>query len=78
MGRIFSNPYALCKSHDVVHPFLVAQTGFPDDELELLCNELENAFRCDQSTAHPAGRMNRRARLAFKPDRTLSSVPSRI
>ena len=76
MGRKFTIPYGLYKAHGFVNPFLAAQTGFSDDDLELLFQSLENAFQFDQSAARPAGSMNPRALLVFKHDTALGAAPS--
>ncbi|MCX8496601.1 MAG: type I-C CRISPR-associated protein Cas7/Csd2 [Akkermansiaceae bacterium] len=76
MGRKFTIPYGLYRAHGFVNPFLAAQTGFNDDDLELLFQSLENAFQFDQSAARPAGSMNPRALLVFKHDSQLGNAPS--
>ncbi len=76
MGRKFTIPYGLYKAHGFVNPFLAAQTGFNDDDLELLFQSLENAFQFDQSAARPAGSMNPRALLVFKHDNALGAAAS--
>lgn len=76
MGRKFTIPYGLYKAQGFVNPFLASQTGFSDDDLELLFKSLENAFQFDQSAARPAGSMNPRALLVFKHDSALGSAPS--
>jgi CRISPR-associated protein Csd2 len=76
MGRKFTIPYGLYKAHGFVNPFLAAQTGFSDDDLELFFTALENAFQFDQSAARPAGSMNPRALIVFKHDTALGAAPS--
>ena len=76
MGRKFTIPYGLYKAHGFVNPFLAVQTGFNDDDLELLFQSLENAFQFDQSAARPAGSMNPRALLVFKHDTALGAAAS--
>ena len=76
MGRKFTVPYALYRAHGFVNPFLAKQTGFSEDDLELLFDALVNAFQFDQSAARPAGSMNPRALLVFKHDSALGSAPS--
>ncbi|MDF1741363.1 MAG: type I-C CRISPR-associated protein Cas7/Csd2 [Verrucomicrobiales bacterium] len=76
MGRKFTVPYALYKAQGFVNPFLAAQTGFSDDDLEVLFTSLENAFQFDQSAARPAGSMAPRELLIFKHDSQLGSAPS--
>lgn len=76
MGRKFTIPYGLYKAQGFVNPFLAKQTGFNNDDLELLFTALENAFQFDQSAARPAGSMNPRALLVFKHDTALGAAPS--
>ena len=76
MGRKFTIPYGLYKAQGFVNPFLAKQTGFSDDDLELLFTALENAFQFDQSAARPAGSMSPRGLLVFKHDSALGKAPS--
>lgn len=76
MGRKFTIPYGLYKAQGFVNPFLATQTGFDDNDLELLFQSLENAFQFDQSAARPAGSMNPRALLVFKHESALGAAPS--
>ena len=76
MGRKFTVPYGLYKCQGFINPFLAKQTGFSDDDLELLFVSLENAFQFDQSAARPAGSMNPRALIVFKHDSELGNAPS--
>lgn len=76
MGRKFTIPYGLYKAQGFVNPFLAVQTGFDDDDLELLFQSLENAFQFDQSAARPAGSMNPRALIVFKHDNQLGKAAS--
>jgi len=76
MGRKFTIPYGLYRAQGFVNPFLATQTGFDDDDLELLFQSLENAFQFDQSAARPAGSMNPRALIVFKHDTALGAAAS--
>ncbi|MBX3743507.1 MAG: type I-C CRISPR-associated protein Cas7/Csd2 [Akkermansiaceae bacterium] len=76
MGRKFTVPYGLYKAHGFVNPFLAKQTGFGDEDLELLFQALENAFQFDQSAARPAGSMSPRSLIVFKHDTALGAAPS--
>ncbi len=76
MGRKFTVPYGLYKCQGFVNPFLAQQTGFSDEDLELLFTSLENAFQFDQSAARPAGSMNPRALIVFKHPNDLGKAPS--
>lgn len=76
MGRKFTVPYGLYTAKGFINPFLAKQTGFDDDDLELLFTSLEQAFQFDQSAARPAGSMNPRALIVFKHDNQLGKAPS--
>lgn len=76
MGRKFTVPYGLYRTHGFVNPFLAEQTGFSEADLELFFTALENAFQFDQSAARPAGSMAPRALLVFKHDSQLGKAPS--
>ncbi len=76
MGRKFTVPYAVYRAHGFVNPFLAAQTGFSDDDLDLLWQSLENAFQFDQSAARPAGSMAARKLIVFKHENELGKAPS--
>ncbi len=76
MGRKFTVPYAIYRAHGFVNPFLAEQTGFAEDDLELLFIALENAFQFDQSAARPAGSMNTRGLIVFEHNSKLGSAPS--
>lgn len=76
MGRKYTVPYALYRTSGYVNPFLAEQTGFSDEDLELLWKALENAFQFDASAARPAGSMAPRLLLVFKHDSALGNVAS--
>jgi len=76
MGRKFTVPYALYRAHGFVNPFLAAQTGFSDEDLEIFFNALENAFQFDASAARPAGSMAVRGLLVFKHENQLGKAAS--
>ncbi len=76
MGRKFTIPYGLYVAHGFINPFLADQTGFDDDDLELLWEALASAFQFDQSAARPAGSMATRKLLVFQHDSKLGSAPS--
>jgi CRISPR-associated protein Csd2 len=76
MGRKFTIPYALYRTHGFINPFLADQTGFDDADLEFFFNALENAFQFDASAARPAGSMSPRSLLVFKHDSKLGSAAS--
>ena len=76
MGRKFTITYGLYRSQGFINPFLAEQTGFSDEDLELLFTSLENAFQFDQSAARPAGSMSPRGLIVFKHDSKLGNAPS--
>lgn len=76
MGRKFTVPYAVYVAHGFINPFLAAQTGFSDGDLELLWQALLSAFQFDQSAARPAGSMAVRRLILFEHQSQLGSAPS--
>ncbi len=76
MGRKFTVPYGLYRSHGFINAFLAEQTGFGDADLELLWEALENAFQFDQSAARPAGSLCTRKLIVFMHDNRLGRAPS--
>jgi CRISPR-associated protein Csd2 len=78
MGRKFTIPYALYRTHGFINPFLAVQTGFDDSDLDLFFTALENAFQFDASAARPAGSMSPRALLVFKHESQLGKAPSHV
>jgi CRISPR-associated protein Csd2 len=76
IGRKYTVPYAVYRAHGFVNPFLAEQTGFSDEDLDLLWESLENAFQFDQSAARPAGSMNARGLIIFKHENGLGKAPS--
>ena len=51
MGRKHTVPYGLYVAHGFVSSFLARQTGFGEDDLELLWQALEHMFEHDRSAA---------------------------
>jgi CRISPR-associated protein Csd2 len=76
MGRKFTVPYGLYQAKGFVNPFLAKQTGFSDNDLELLFTAINKAFQFDQSAARPAGSMNPRGLIVFKHDTALGNALS--
>jgi CRISPR-associated protein Csd2 len=76
IGRKYTVPYALYRAHGFVNPFLADQTGFNENDLELLWESLLNAFQFDQSAARPAGSMAPRKLIIFSHESKLGSAPS--
>jgi CRISPR-associated protein Csd2 len=51
MGRKHTVPYGLYRSHGFVSAFLARQTGFDNDDLQLLWQALSSMFEHDRSAA---------------------------
>lgn len=76
IGRKFTVPYGLYRARGFINPFLAEQTGFSEDDKELLFQALENAFQFDQSAARPAGSMRPVEFIIFKHDNQLGKASS--
>jgi CRISPR-associated protein Csd2 len=74
MGRKFTVPYGLYRTHGFVSAPLAEQTGFSEDDLELLWKALEQMFEHDRSAAH--GQMSARSLLLYKHDDRLGNAPA--
>ncbi|WP_085315142.1 type I-C CRISPR-associated protein Cas7/Csd2 [Derxia lacustris] len=72
MGRKHTVPYGVYVAHGFVSAFLARQTGFGEDDLELLFQSLENMFEHDRSAAR--GEMATRALYVFKHDSQLGNA----
>ncbi len=72
MGRKFTIPYGLYRSHGFINAPLAAQTGFSEGDLELFLNSLEQMFEHDRSAAR--GEMSARALLLFKHENRLGNA----
>lgn len=74
MGRKNTIPYGLYRAHGFISASLAAQTGFSDDDLELLWKALEQMFEHDRSAAR--GEMATRGLYVFKHDSHLGNAPA--
>lgn len=74
MGRKFTVPYALYRCHGYVNPALAAQTGFSEEDLNLLWRALENLFESDRSASR--GQMAARKLVVFKHRDALGNAPA--
>ncbi|MBI2851659.1 MAG: type I-C CRISPR-associated protein Cas7/Csd2 [Chloroflexi bacterium] len=74
MGRKDIIPYALYESHGFVSPFLAQDTGFSEDDLQLLWQSLNGMFDIDRSAAR--GEMSARRLIIFKHDSQLGNAPA--
>jgi CRISPR-associated protein Csd2 len=72
MGRKHTVPYGLYVAHGFVSSFLAKQTGFGDDDLELLWQALENMFEHDRSAAR--GEMATRGLYVFEHESELGNA----
>lgn len=72
MGRKFTIPYGLYRAHGFISAHLANQTGFGEDDLELLWQALENMFEHDRSAAR--GEMTARGLYVFKHDSQLGNA----
>ncbi|MEF7613496.1 type I-C CRISPR-associated protein Cas7/Csd2 [Aquincola sp. MAHUQ-54] len=72
MGRKHTVPYGLYVAHGFVSSFLAKQTGFGEDDLELLWQSLENMFEHDRSAAR--GEMSTRGLYVFKHSSELGNA----
>ncbi len=76
MGRKFTIPYGLYGTHGFVSAPLADQTGFSEDDLELLWKALEQMFEHDRSAAR--GQMSARVLLVFQHDDRLGNAPAHV
>ena len=74
MGRKHTVPYGVYVAHGFVSSFLAKQTGFGDEDLELLFKALEQMFEHDRSAAR--GEMATRGLYVFKHDSELGNAPA--
>jgi len=74
MGRKHTIPYGLYVAHGFVSSHLAAQTGFDNDDLELLWESLSNMFEHDRSAAR--GEMTTRGLYVFKHGSKLGNAPA--
>ncbi len=74
MGRKNTVPYGLYVAYGFVSPALAEQTGFSEEDLELLWTALGNMFDNDHSAAR--GLMATQKLIVFKHDSALGNAPS--
>jgi len=74
MGRKHTVPYGVYVAHGFVSSFLAKQTGFGEDDLELLFQALSQMFEHDRSAAR--GEMSTRGLYVFKHDSELGNAPA--
>ena len=74
MGRKFTIPYGVYRTHGFVSAHLAAQTGFNEADLSLFWDSLKNMFEVDRSAAR--GMMSTRKLLIFKHSSALGNAPA--
>lgn len=74
MGRKYTVPYGLYKTHGFVSAHLAAQTGFSTEDLELFWKALQEMFEHDHSAAR--GLMSARALVVFEHATALGNKPA--
>lgn len=74
IGRKATVPYGLYVAHGFVSANLARQTGFSEDDLQLVWEALANMFDCDRSAAR--GLMSARRLIVFKHDSALGNAPA--
>lgn len=74
MGRKHTVPYGVYVVHGFVSSFLARQTGFGEEDLELLWQALTQMFEHDRSAAR--GEMSTRGLYVFKHDSELGNAPA--
>jgi CRISPR-associated protein Csd2 len=74
MGRKYTIPYALYRSHGFLSPFLARDTGFSDADYELLLEALTHMFEHDRSATR--GEMSVRGLGVFEHDSALGNAPA--
>jgi CRISPR-associated protein Csd2 len=74
MGRKFTVPYGLYRSHGFISAHLAHQTGFDEADLELFFTALEQMFEHDRSAAR--GEMSTRGLYVFKHESELGNAPA--
>jgi CRISPR-associated protein Csd2 len=74
MGRKFTIPYGLYRSHGFISAHLAQQTGFGEDDLQMLWQSLTQMFEHDRSAAR--GEMAARGLYVFKHDSKLGNAPA--
>jgi CRISPR-associated protein Csd2 len=73
-GRKHTIAYGLYRAHGFINPVFARQTGFSEDDLQLLWKALENMFSIDRSAAR--GLMAPRELFVFKHKSALGEAPA--
>lgn len=76
IGRKHIVPYGLYRAHGFISAKLAEQTGFSDEDLDLVWRSLINMFEHDRSAAR--GEMAARKLVVFKHDNALGNAPAHL
>ena len=74
MGRKEIVPYGLYVAHGFISPHLAADTGFSQEDLDLLWQALQLMFEHDRSAAR--GEMASRRLIVFEHESALGNAPA--
>ena len=74
MGRKATVPYGLYVCHGFISANLAQQTGFSEEDLQLIWDALKNMFDVDRSAAR--GLMRAQKLIVFKHDSVLGNAPA--
>lgn len=74
MGRKATVPYGLYVCHGFISANLAKQTGFSEEDLQLLWDALKNMFDFDRSAAR--GLMSAQKLIVFRHDSVLGNAPA--
>ena len=74
MGRKHIVPYGLYRAHGFISAKLAEQTGFGEEDLDLLWRSLINMFEHDRSASR--GEMSARKLIVFKHDNAMGNAPA--
>jgi CRISPR-associated protein Csd2 len=74
MGRKYTIPYGLYRTHGFVSAHLAAQTGFSQEDLDLFWKALQEMFEHDHSAAR--GLMSTRRLIVFEHSTALGNKPA--
>jgi CRISPR-associated protein Csd2 len=74
MGRKHTVPYGVYRSHGFVSSFLAKQTGFDENDLQMLWDALKAMFEQDRSAAR--GQMATRGLYVFQHESELGNAPA--
>jgi CRISPR-associated protein Csd2 len=74
MGRKYTIPYGLYRTHGFISAHLAAQTGFGEEDLALFWEAMQNMFEHDRSAAR--GLMCSRRLIIFEHATPLGNKPA--